>query len=279
VCDAPKNVTVTADGANYPPTSISGNWYWFDITFAHQVTFHIPNHDDPGNVLIDPDGYVFDVTRGLSRTTDLSGTVSVTNTIAGVTVTCMVSMPQWGGWAPWPAQLYNNQINPQVTGPDGYFSFFTPPGLYYLQVDGVGSFQSWRSPVVQVITQIVHVNVPLTPWPVGNVSQVTLRPNGPAPAVITVPVGSAVEWVAELNDLMLPAELARLTDNPLLHLLSARNPLADTLGFDGGLLVPGQVYRRQFTKPGTYAYSDGAGHTAQVVVINYRIYLPLVMKQ
>ena len=52
---------------------------------------------------------------------------------------------------PWPAHLYNNQVNPQVTGADGYFAFFTPPGFYYLQVDGKPGYQPWRSPVIQVV--------------------------------------------------------------------------------------------------------------------------------
>ena len=37
--------------------------------------------------------------------------------------------------------LYNNQLNPRVTGSDGYFAFFTPPGQYYLQVDGKPGYQ------------------------------------------------------------------------------------------------------------------------------------------
>jgi len=147
-----------------------------------------------------------------------------------------------------------------------------------LQAEGANGYQAWRSPVIEVITQVVHMNIPLTPWSAGSFPQVTLTSGGPSPAVITVSVGSAVQWVSELNSLTSPAELVSLIENPVLRLLSGRNPLSDTLGFDGGLMYPGQAYRRQFTRPGTYTYSDGAGHTAQVVVTNYRIYLPLVLK-
>jgi hypothetical protein len=234
--------------------------------------------------LIDPDGFVFDGMKGgqyISATWVSSPTqvFSPTQALLGITVTAYVSVPEWGGWMPWPAQFYNNQINPQVTKSDGYFAFFTPPGSYYLQATGAGGYQSWRSPVIQVITQVVHANVPLTPWSADFSRQVALTPDGPSPTVITVPVGSYVEWLSTLNATATITDLERLTDNPLLRPLSARSPLTDTLGFDGGMLAPGQVYRRQFTRPGTYVYFDGAGHTAQVVVMNYRIYLPLVIRQ
>ena len=64
---------------------------------------------------VDPDGTVFNVTQGFDPEDP------TVNAIAGVTVTCMMSMPEWGGWVPWPAQLYDDQENPQVTGEDGYF--------------------------------------------------------------------------------------------------------------------------------------------------------------
>jgi hypothetical protein len=94
-----------------------------------------------------------------------------------------------------------------------------------------------------------------------------------------VPVGSAVEWVSELNGLTLAARLVSLIENPVVRLLSARNPLTDTLGFDGGMLAPGQVYRRQFNRQGAYSYTDGSGHAGQVIVTQHNIYLPLVLRQ
>ena len=221
-----------------------------------------------GRRLIDSDGYVFDVTQGLEV---------LTTTLPGITVTCMISMPDWGGWVPWPAHFYD-QVNPQVTGNDGYFAFFTPPGHYYLDVEGIPGFQSWRSPAVEVISDIVHVNVPLTPWEGGEVHTVTLTPEGIVPPIVTVPVGSIVEWVSELTGDDILADLVRYGDNPILQPLSHLDPISHTLGWDGGLMEPGRVYRRQFVRPGTYTYSDGAGYTGSVVVEPHGVYLPVVVR-
>jgi hypothetical protein len=270
----PSSVWVVADGVRYDDPSPSLPWYDFAIAGgAHTVHFYAQCGDtvvdDGGTIVIDPDGYVFDVTQGFTPTL---------HAVSGVTVTCMISMTEWGGWVPWPAHLYNNQVNPQVTGADGYFAFFTPPGLYYLQVEGKSGYQSWRSPAIEVITQIVHVNVPYTPWPTGDASQVTLTSNGPDPTVITVSVGSAVQWAAEVSSSVPPEELARLTENPALRPLSTLDPLTDTHAWDGGMMAPGRAYQRQFATPGTYSYTDGMGHTGQVIVRAY-VYLPLVLRE
>jgi len=71
-----------------------------------------------------------------------------------------------------------------------------------------------------------------------------------------------VEWHALWDPTASPATQMALMENPLLRLLSARDPLSDTLGFDGGMLAPGRVYPQE----GTYTYHDGLGHTATVVV-------------
>jgi hypothetical protein len=238
---------------------------WCDDPYTYEETIC-------GRRLTDPDGYIFDVTRGLD--------VGVT-TVAGVTVTCMMSSTEWGGWVPWPAQWYM-QKNPQVTGVDGYFAFFTPPGLYYVQVEGIPGYQAWRSPAAEVISQVVHVNVPYTPWPVaqgGNlVYTVTLTADGPDPAVITVPAGSSVAWVSTLRETDDASDLVHWTENPILRPLSALDPISYTLGWDGGMLAPGHVYRRQFPVAGSYDYSDGAGHSGVVVVRAY-VYLPLVVRK
>ena len=252
----------------------------YDILFWNPLD---PLDPSEGGRLIDPDGFIFDVNQGFDP---ISPTL---HAVEGVTVTCMVSKTEWGGWVPWPAHLYNSQVNPQVTGEDGYFAFFTPPGHYYLQVDGIRSalpavagqapgYQSWRSPVVEVISDIVHVNVPYTPWPADDVAQVLLTADGPDPAVITVTTGSAVEWVAELDGTITPEARMALVDNPALRLLSDLDPISFTDGLDGGMLTPGQVYRRQFATPGTCSYTDGNGHVGQVIVLPHRTYLPLVLR-
>jgi hypothetical protein len=284
-CDRDVNpFTVRADGTVYTtPVQHVGRMWTFNIGAAHDVTVQSqcqvggtpPSH---GVVLIDPDGFTFDITKG-GGYDQVTGMFSPVQPLPGITVTAYVSVPEWGGWVPWPAQFYDNQTNPQVTKPDGYFAFFTPPGQYYLQATGAGGYESWHSPIIEVITQVVHANVPLTPWKAGKPQRVTLSPDGPSPSIITVPAGSSVEWISTLNATATITDLEHLIANPLIHLLSALNPFVDPLSFDGGMLAPGQVYRRLFTVPGTYFYTDGNGHTAQVVVTNYQVYVPLVVRR
>jgi len=197
-------------------------------------------------------------------------------------VTAYVSVPEWSAWVPWPAHLYNNQVNPQVTGPNGYFAFFTPPGYYYLQASAAGGYQAWRSPVVQVVNEIVHVNIPLTPGRDDAPAQVQLTASGTSPAIVRVPPGRGVQWLSTLADGAGAAELARWTENPAIRPRTegALDPLVNTAGFDAGRLAPGETYRRQFAAAGVYDYSDGLGHTGTVVVAELQsVYLPLVLKR
>lgn len=103
-----------------------------------------------GKVLIDPDGYVYDATIGL------------TGVIAGATVTCEVYDADLESWDRWPAELYESQVNPQVTASDGYYAFFVPPGLYRVWANAAG-YSPHTSPEIQVIDVIVHYNIPLQP--------------------------------------------------------------------------------------------------------------------
>ncbi len=292
-------IVIEADGVEYKGQYIESlKQFKVDVTGgAHNVKIKsrcvdektgkvISEQVNGGQILIDPDGFVFNVDKGGSYDTT-TGMFSPIEAVPGVTVTCYVSVPEWGGWIPWPAELYD-QTNPQVTDdkyPDGitttgYFAFFTPPGYYYLEVEGIPGYQRWRSPVVEVVTQIVHVNVPYTPWPETATVTVTLTPDGPDPAVVTVPVGSAVQWVSQVRDTDTITDVVRWMDNPILRVLSTLDPLQDTKGFDAGYLEPGMGYRRQFKWPGEYTYTDAAGHTGKVVVTGetHDIYLPLVMK-
>jgi hypothetical protein len=76
------------------------------------------------------------------------------------------------------------------------------------------------------------------------------------------------------------SDVVRYLDNPVLrpHTVGALDPLSNTLGLDGGMLTPGQMYRRQFTTGGLYLYQDGVGHVGQVLVTDRNVYLPLVFK-
>jgi plastocyanin len=267
---APSSVWVIADGVRYDPISGSHPTYTFAITGgAHTVVFWaqcgLNLISSSGRVLIDPDGYVFDVTEGFDPQEPTA------HAIPGATVTLYQLTPEWGGWTPWPAHLYNNQANPQVTGSDGYFAFFTPPGQYYLQVDGKPGYQPWRSPVITVVNEIVHVNVPVTPWTeppaVEAVTEILLTAAGPQPASVTVAAGATVQWRAEVDGLLAPAAQAALAENPALHPLSALDPISATLGWDGGMLKPGQIYQRQMTQAGRYTYSDGLGNVGELCVV------------
>jgi len=147
------------------------------------------------------------------------------NALAGARVTCMHWSPERGDWIVWPAEMYENQINPQVTGTDGYFAFFTPPGLYYLQVGDKPGFQPWRSPTIEVIAEIVHVNVPLTPVPGQEGLIIDMSPGSADPLQeVTIPVGSSVEWLASGSGLG-ALSLLGYGANPVIRILSEDPPI------------------------------------------------------
>jgi hypothetical protein len=292
-CPDPANhtraVSITADSNTYFKTTSGGrNLLVFSIGTAHggidisTACFAVGSSEPvsgtvittTGKVLIDPDGYVFDIDHG-GDYSGIGGMFNPVQAISGVTVTAYVSAPEQGGWMLWPAHVYS-QTNPQVTDATysdgvtttGYFAFFTPPGLYYLKVEAIPGYQEWRSPVVTVTNQVVHVNVPYTPWPEDAPYTVVAMPEGLSPAVITIPVGSAVEWRSALAASASLTELAQTINHPPVHIQSELSPLAGTRAFDAGRLEPGRVYRRQFQASGVYSYTDASGHAGQVVVQN-----------
>ena len=194
----------------------------------------------------------------------------------------MAYLPGWGGWVPWPAHLYEDQVNPQVVGSNGYFAFFTPPGQYYLQVDGPDGYQSWRSPVVTVVNEIVHVNIPLTPVSSGPLYTLQSSRAGLSQTLLTIPVGARVRW--EITQSFQEDSTSLLADavNPLLRLVSNPDPFASLDGWDSGRLYPGQSYTRQFNHPGDYTYTDSAGHTALIRVTDsvsgQKVFIPMIRK-
>jgi hypothetical protein len=101
-----------------------------------------------GVILIDPDGYVYDAAHGIETV------------IQGATVTCDVYDEDYQTWSRWPAELYESQINPQVTGTDGYYAFFVPPGLYRVRAKAYG-YDNHTSTDIRVIDEIVHYNIPM----------------------------------------------------------------------------------------------------------------------
>lgn len=218
-------------------------------------------------------GIVYDVTKGLDPQNPGA------NGVQGVPVTAMMYSADWGGWVPWPAHLYSQQANPQLTGEEGQFIFLPPAGSYYLEVDGGASYQSWRSPVIQVGSQPLQITIPLTPRYQGADSAVRMGGYGPFPATLQVGVGDVVQWRLEANPALTLEEQKEVVDNPQIRLISAGayDPLTSVMGFDSGMLATGNIYQRQFTQPGNYAYVDGAGHSG-VVKVSQKLYLPLLQR-
>lgn len=101
-----------------------------------------------GPVLIDPDGFVYEA----------GGKIS--DTISGVEVTCYYSDTYSGQWVMWDAWNYEDQVNPQITLNDGYYSFYTPRGVYRVVAKKEGYPIYISQDLVVVDTPIRH-NIPL----------------------------------------------------------------------------------------------------------------------
>ena len=279
-------VEIEDEGVFYP-TSSAHPWYEFTISTnlprgAYETSLNIQclppvavnaiNVDlsSIGETGTSMSGTVYDVTQGFDPGNPGAHGVS------GVTVTLMVSMTEWGGWVPWPAHLHENQQNPQVTNDEGAFQFHAPADLFYLSVDGIQGYQPWHSPVY---TDVTYIQVPLTPLPPGSSTHVSLPPSGPVPSEVTVSVGESVSWSVPLDFTASLLDRMKLTDNPIIRLLSDNNPLSSIPGWDSGLLVPGDDYARVFDTPGEYTYQDGLGNSGKVIVENnWPIFLPILNK-
>jgi hypothetical protein len=137
--------------------------------------------------------------------------------------------------------------------------------------------------VIEVVSEMVHMNSPLTAWE-ANASNVTLisSPVGLSQSQVTIPPGGSVTWQAAVDEFTTADQLEALMTSPLSRLLSALDPLTDPDGWDSGMLLPGGGYTRLFSRPGTYAYSDGFGHNGKVIVVEealFKVVLPLVVSQ
>jgi hypothetical protein len=132
--------------------------------------------------------------------------------------------------------------------------------------------------VITVTSQLVHMNVPLTPLTSLKLTPVNLSVNGPDHPIVWIQPGDTVEWRAEVEPNLSTAARQEYTQNPVLHVLSLNDPLTNLLGWDSGMLAPGLVYRRIFPQAGKFSYQDGLGHSADVYVGGLRTYLPLLRK-
>jgi hypothetical protein len=95
---------------------------------------------------------VFDKTKWESQ--------GFTQRLASVTVTCEYSDTVADTWVTWEAWAYDQQVNPQVTGADGYYSFFVPSGTYRITADRPG-YLPFTSPDIAVVDAPARLNIPL----------------------------------------------------------------------------------------------------------------------
>jgi plastocyanin len=221
--------------------------------------------ESTSQVLIDPDGTVFDVATGA--------------TLNGATVMCLQqnasNLPN-ATFVPWSASTFG-QINPQTTGSNGYFAFFTPPGTYRLDVNRAG-YQSYVSPDLNVIATPVHHDVPLTPI-VSEPAQVTIvvDENGFTPAIMHVPAGTVIAFVN--------GDVGNHTAS------GTRTTTVGTVasaigGFDSGSMGPGQRYVVKLGVAGSYTFGDANNPNASGLIVvageqppsGLRVMLPLLAR-
>ncbi len=206
-----------------------------------------------GVVLIDPEGVVYDIA---SQTL-----------LADATVACLQGQAgdERAAFTLWPAEDYG-QVNPQMTAGDGYFSFFTPVGIYRLDVQRSG-YQPYRSIDLAVVDEPVRQDIPLTPQMAEADHVIAITAEGFDPAYLAVKPGEVVEWV----NMAAAGRTATAGDG-------------GQVSFDSGLLLPGERYRFVFPAAGSYAYADAAGDAAGTLVVAraetaaVRVFLPAVQK-
>lgn len=221
-----------------------------------------------GEVLIDPEGTVFDALTG--------------EKLAGATVACHqetdVTNSGKSIFELWPAGDFG-QENPQTTGADGYYSFFTPAGTYRVSVTKEG-YQPHRSPDLVVTDSPVHYDVQLVPVVNKEADYVVLvTDSGFEPSVLEVEKGSVIEWI-------------NVGENS--HSTTSTDAQVSAAGvatsWDSGLLETGESFKQTVTTEGTITYMDsenpdqsgvviiGEGPTIPTQPTQKSVFLPLVIR-
>ena len=211
-------------------------------------------------MLIDPDGVVYDINTNAR--------------LSGAQVMCMQKAADGTDvtYSVWPAADFG-QLNPQMTKPDGYFSFFTPAGLYRLDVVKSG-YQPYRSPGLQVVSTPMRHDVPLTPIHT-EAAQVTIAigENGFEPSVVKVAPGTVIAFVnADAQEHRVNGQ----TTTSAMNMPSAN-------GLDSGSLGPNQRYTVKLAAAGTYRFSDEANPELVGAIVvegpsGHRVMLPLIQR-
>ncbi len=108
------------------------------------------------DVLIDPYGYVFRKSRSFWDSL-LQKEEYEEVRILNAKVTLYSYSQTLRDWQVWDAKEYN-QINPQITNQSGEYSFMTPKGRYYLEVEKAG-YKKYTSEEFEVKDEIVNKNI------------------------------------------------------------------------------------------------------------------------
>jgi len=214
-----------------------------------------------GVVLIDPEGVVYDVKRAQPLQSSTVACLQAEGDVSGSGADATFSL--------WPAVDFG-QANPQTTAVDGYFSFFTPVGTYRLEANRSG-YQPYRSTDIQVVSEAVRYDIPLTPLvaePVKHIIQVTEY--GFEPAYLAIAPGDVVEWVNMAVD-----------GHTATSLKAASGAAVGAASFDSGLLLAGERYQFRFEGAGTFSYVDAVNpaNVATIVVsdaVTLKLYLPAI---
>ena len=215
-----------------------------------------------GQVLIDPEGTVYDALTGKE--------------IADATVACFQETDASNAtFDLWNAAEFG-QVNPQTTGSDGYYSFFTPAGTYQVEVVKDG-YQTHRSPDLVVTDSPVHYDVQLMPVVSEEADYViSVTDSGFVPSILTVEPGSTIQWVNV-------GENAHSTTRDSAQAAGASSAVG---GWDSGLLNSGDSFKQTLTAAGTYTYTDTENPDFEATVVigsgptipQRAIFLPLVAK-
>lgn len=267
--DADGDQTYEATFTTGPAVTLAGQ----NLTLC--VTCNLIRRCSDGRVMIDPLGVVYNLSQGANAP------------LQDATVMCYAAQPTNAGgsantYSQWPADLFS-QVNPQTTGADGRFSFFTPPGTYQLQVNKPG-FQPYRSWDIVVSNEPVTRDVPLTPIVAQTPNYtITIGPDGFEPTVLVVRPGAVIAWLntdatPRTTTRMMPAMGEGQGEASLAHLSASDAGAADA--WDSGLLDMGDRYVRQLTTEGVYTYYDAENPASQATVIveMARVYIPIAMR-
>lgn len=220
-------------------------------------------------------GLRFDVTAGnssLSFTTPLStlepGTISDALTgqpVANATVTALAAQATTSGtiFTAWP-EVALGQPNPQTTGTDGAYSFVTPGNDNRIDVVRDG-YQPYQTGDIAASNGILNQDIALTPAITEAATHtIYVSANGFTPAVLTVQLGSVIEWVN-----------VDLTEHS-----------ASGDAWDSGTLNAGGSYRVRLNSAGSYIYQDATNpqNSATIIVegggaaTENNLYLPIVLR-